>query len=1071
MNKYFYILALLLHVSIGFSQTYSVLNQRLFGGSKDDNPINFIKTNDGGFVVIATSNSYDSDLAGLVPVNNTKVNIVVFKTDSLLSVVWKRAFTEFTTCSSILATDEGYIFIGRYAYDSYSVRIDENGNLISKTYLGSKPNGTGISKSIRLQNGNFAFISEFYTDGFGVEGNWENNEVELIIFDPLGNPILRKLYGGVNNDSPIALFQEEGGSLVFFAGTESHDRDVVGNHLTLNGDPSGDVWMVKLNPDNGNIIYQRCIGGSGKEELVSVCRLSTGDYVMVLGFASSDNDIKLNSGNCCDKGIFRIDPLGNIQWQRTTSADGYSTIAEDADGELLLISGTSVIRFSRSGTQLGSTFISGYSVTSSTQMYVIVNSANRFFVLNTQTTNTPGYTLRNISLRRFNRTNARLAIRDISKNWVCQNESFTVKIDTTGYFAPDNVFSVRVNYVGQMTTLGQSSGTTLTVTSPVFDYATVRDYTLTVVSTNPVTESNWCPFKVQALRTPTITTPDTIFRGTKSYIGFGTANYTAGPQSLLVNDTWTHSLDSYSTTTTLKHPSKTTTYTIVAYQNLCGTIPLNITKTLYVKERVRSDLKIPPPIVWEKTFGGKRDEYPGEIIPSINNTFWITGSTSSSDEDIVRSNSYTHPSTPEAWIARIDENGTILSKRTIGGSSVDVINGACPTPEGGLVVVGQSGSVNGDFVGENYFVQGWIMKIDIEGRTVWNKRFTVFRNVGLSYLAILYAIAPTNDGGYGIAGYMDNKFGILKLDQNGNQLWVVTFGNDNSTQNIAYDLKEDAAGNLYATGVMGNTMSGFKGGEYDAFFVKTSASGQVLISRFIGGKKQDIGRKLALTDDGGCILLGYSDSNDGDIPNVKGGMDIFLVKLSADGSTQWSKRYGTSYNDYGLGLLATSDGYLITGNNGEVMDWDLSATSVYESSKFNLWAFKVDFQGKMVWQRNMGGYYFSTTNFSSSITRASNGDYMILTAIRSGAQDVSKKKGGSDLWVVRLSDKACDQILQLSQTITGESSYFAQSKIIATNKIEVGANVLYSSPKEILLNPGFEVKNGGIFRTERTGCP
>lgn len=1071
MSKYFYILVLLLQVNISFGQTYSILNQKLFGGSKDDNPINFIKTNDGGFVVIATSESSDSDLSGLVPASNTKINVVVFKVDSLLSVVWKRAFTEFTGCSSILASVNEYIFIGRYAYDSYSVRIDQNGNLISKTHLG-KADGSGTGKSIRLQNGNLAFISEFYTNGFGVEGDGENNEAELLIFDPLGNLVLRKLYGGVNNESPIAIFQEEAGNIVFFANTESHDRDVTGNHLTANGDPSRDIWMVKLNPDNGDIVYQRCIGGAGKETLISACRLSSGDYAMVLSYDSNSDDIELNSYNCCDIGVFRVDLSGNIQWQRPTFANAYSTITEDVDGELLLVSGNSFIRFSGSGTQLWSTNISGYSVTSFTRMHVFTDSANRLFILHTRTTSTPGYTLKNVSLLRLNRTPSRLAIRDISKNWLCQNESFVLKIDTSGYFAPDNVFTVKISTSNQVIILGQSSNTTLDLTGPVTNGSNTIDYSIYVVSSNPVFQSGWCTLKVQSPVIPVITVPDTVFRGTKSAIGFRAANYSDGPHSLLINDTWTHTMTNLGTAN-IKFPSKTTTYTIVAYKNLCGTVPLNITKTLHVKEKSRSDLKLPPSIIWEKTYGGKRDEFSASIVPSINGTFWITGYTSSSDGDIVRNTGYKHVDQREAWIARIDENGNILFKRTISGENGDFIFAACAAPDGGVAVVGKSASTRGDFEGKNSIEQAWVMKIDANGQTVWNNRFMVSRQVGIPYQSLVFAIEPTNDGGYGIAGSIDNKFGIVKLDQNGNQLWLTTIGNDNSLayRNCAYDITEDAAGNLYAVGTMGNIQAGFKGGEHDAFFVKTSASGQILINRFIGGQFEDNGTKIAVTDDGGCIILGSSNSTNGDMVTYKGGFDVFLIKLSANGTTEWFKSYGTRYEDRGFGLLPTTDGYLITGHQAEVMDLDLSSTSLYETSHSNLWAFKVDFQGKMSWQRVMGGFYFSITSFQSSATRTPNGDYLILTTTQSGAQDVSGKKGGSDLWLVRLSGKICERNLELTQTLTGESAYFAQSSITATNKIETGANIIYSAPNGIIMKPGFEVKQGSIFRTERVGCP
>src|SRR5690606_37240101 len=117
-----------------------------------------------------------------------------------------------------------------------------------------------------------------------------------------------------------------------------------------------------------------------------------------------------------------------------------------------------------------------------------------------------------------------------------------------------------------------------------------------------------------------------------------------------------------------------------------------------------------------------------------------------------------------------------------------------------------------------------------------------------------------------------------------------------------------------------------------------------------GGSGDDkIGGAVA-TPDGGFIVIGYTDSNDNDIIKTHASIDIWLARFSADGQIIWSKTYGGSADDYGMSIIATSDGnYAIGGysvsNDGEVPD-NLGMHDFYIA--------KITGDGNMLWSKNYG---------------------------------------------------------------------------------------------------------------------
>lgn len=106
--------------------------------------------------------------------------------------------------------------------------------------------------------------------------------------------------------------------------------------------------------------------------------------------------------------------------------------------------------------------------------------------------------------------------------------------------------------------------------------------------------------------------------------------------------------------------------------------------------------------------------------------------------------------------------------------------------------------------------------------------------------------------------------------------------------------------------------------------VKLDALGNITWQKTLGGSDRDWAYSVQQTSDGGYAVLGVTASNDGDITNNQGDSDLWLVKLNSTGTIVWQKTFGGTNYDYGTSVKQTSDGGLIIAGNSNSNDGDVS---------------------------------------------------------------------------------------------------------------------------------------------------
>ena len=106
--------------------------------------------------------------------------------------------------------------------------------------------------------------------------------------------------------------------------------------------------------------------------------------------------------------------------------------------------------------------------------------------------------------------------------------------------------------------------------------------------------------------------------------------------------------------------------------------------------------------------------------------------------------------------------------------------------------------------------------------------------------------------------------------------------------------------------------------------MKLDASGNLAWQKCLGGGDNDDAKSVQQTADGGYMVAGYTDSNNGDVSGNHGVDDYWVVKLNESGNLVWQKCLGGGYSDQAYSIQQTADcGYVVAGfansNDGDVI--------------------------------------------------------------------------------------------------------------------------------------------------------
>jgi hypothetical protein len=105
---------------------------------------------------------------------------------------------------------------------------------------------------------------------------------------------------------------------------------------------NGDVWLIKSD-SLGNIIWEKCFGGSASDEHGSaICKTNDGGVVMA-GLCTANNGQVTGWQGLQDIWVVKADSLGSFEWGKAiggTQNDRAESIEQTPDGGFILAGGT-----------------------------------------------------------------------------------------------------------------------------------------------------------------------------------------------------------------------------------------------------------------------------------------------------------------------------------------------------------------------------------------------------------------------------------------------------------------------------------------------------------------------------------------------------------------------------------------------------------------------------------------------------------------------------------------------------------------------------------------------------------
>ncbi|MBL4657669.1 MAG: SprB repeat-containing protein, partial [Flavobacteriales bacterium] len=195
----------------------------------------------------------------------------------------------------------------------------------------------------------------------------------------------------------------------------------------------------------------------------------------------------------------------------------------------------------------------------------------------------------------------------------------------------------------------------------------------------------------------------------------------------------------------------------------------------------------------------------------------------------------------------------------------------------------------------------FLVNADENGNFNWAKAYGGTGDDGAN------AVLETSDGGYIMVGYT-SSFGpgsrdmyVVKTDVNGVIEWTQSYGG--AGEESAYSVAEVSSGYVIAGGT-----NSFGAGNTDVYVISIDDNGVVQWTKTYGGSDYDYGYDIKATADGGFIVAGYTNSFGA------GGADAYLIKITATGTSSWTKVMGGNLDEAAWSVIETTNGYAFTGN-------------------------------------------------------------------------------------------------------------------------------------------------------------
>ncbi|HRG27661.1 MAG TPA: MopE-related protein [Chitinophagales bacterium] len=406
-------------------------------------------------------------------------------------------------------------------------------------------------------------------------------------------------------------------------------------------------------------------------------------------------------------------------------------------------------------------------------------------------------------------------------------------------------------------------------------------------------------------------------------------------------------------------------------------------------------------VEWEKSFGGIIYEEAFDIIATADSNFLVVGRGGPLAADFFDCGEYTG-----FVIVKITSAGEILWSKCYGGNEYSLAHAIINSSEGGYVVAGETYASDGDITGAHGNSDFWVIKISDTGELEWQLA------VGGTSHDRASDIIQSNDGSYlvvgdsrSINGDINDHHGtestsdllLAKINIGGELIWTNSYGG--IYDDTGYSIVLDDSENLILIGYSASTGGDVpeNKGSTDLWVLKVNTDGEIIWSKTFGGSETDIGYSMSIMENS-IFLVGTTFSNNFDVSGNHGFQDGWVLKLNQDGDFISQKCFGGSnFEIFDDIYTINSSTILLTGASGSI-NGDL--TEHFGAIGYaDWWAVKVDTNLNLVFQKSLGG---SLNDRAYAGLFLDENQFIITGTSYSSDGYVSENGGGSDMWTVKL---------------------------------------------------------------------
>jgi hypothetical protein len=354
---------------------------------------------------------------------------------------------------------------------------------------------------------------------------------------------------------------------------------------------------------------------------------------------------------------------------------------------------------------------------------------------------------------------------------------------------------------------------------------------------------------------------------------------------------------------------------------------------------------------WVKAVGSEEDGVRIEDVAVLSDGS-IVAVGSSSAVDFASDEKYA--GSLEGVIVRYSADGKETDRMLLGGAGSDMFK--CVAPLGdGFVVGGGTTSVNGDFFdsGDSTKTKAVIISFDAEGNRIWNRYLSGNYGASVSGIAtdekgnvFITTVTSATTGGFAAIeglgkGFVDTA--IIKYNSEGAIQWTAAVSGS-GRENFAAVAADGKGGcvvagyyELVTTYLPDGTLADIHNcGGIDAVVIRISPDGKKIWQRSVAGFSDDFINDIAVVEDGGFAVVGYTSSTNRDFAAIgnKGETDSFVALITPAGNLADVQGRGGARKDRSSCIVYGGDGNAFVLGQTTSSDGDFEGMNTHISDTF-----------------------------------------------------------------------------------------------------------------------------------------